>query len=90
EAELVVVGLPVSLDGRLHDQARNVQSFGERLRKRLGVPLVYADETLTTVRAEELLREAGVRPEQLRERIDAAAAAIILQDYLDVRHKGQA
>lgn len=88
-AELVVMGLPVSLDGQLHDQARNVQSFGERLRKRVSVPLVYADETLTTVRAEELLREAGVRPQQIRERIDAAAAAVILQDYLDARHKEQ-
>ena len=86
-AELVVVGLPVSLDGALHGQAQSVQTFAEKLRRRLPVPLVYADETLSTWRAEELLRASGVRPERIRERIDAAAAAVILQEYLDARRK---
>ncbi len=81
-AELVVAGLPVSLDGQLHSQARRVRAFAERLRQRLSVPLVYADEALSTVRAEERLRAAGIRPERIRERIDAAAAAVILEDYL--------
>jgi putative Holliday junction resolvase len=82
-AGLVVVGLPVSLDGQLHAQASRVQSFAEKLRKRLGVPMVYADETLSSVRAEEILRERGVRPDRRRRQIDAVAAAVILQDYLD-------
>jgi putative holliday junction resolvase len=86
-AELVVVGLPVSLDGTLHGQAQSVQTFAEKLRRRLPVPLVFADETLSTWRAEELLRASGVRPERIRERIDAAAAAVILQEYLDARRK---
>jgi len=81
-AGLVVAGLPVSLDGQLHGQARSVQAFAERLRQRLTVPLVDADESLSTVRAEERLRAAGVRPGRVRERIDAAAAAVILEDYL--------
>lgn len=84
-AGLVVVGLPVSFDGQLHAQARAIQTFAERLRARLAVPLVYADETLSTVRAHEALHAAGVRPERIRERIDAAAAALILQEYLDQR-----
>jgi putative Holliday junction resolvase len=88
-AEQVVVGLPVSFDGKLHTQAQSVQAFAEKLRARLSVPLVYADETLSTVRAEEQLRAAGVRPERIRERIDAAAAAVILQEYLDARHQEQ-
>ena len=86
EASLVVVGLPISLDGQLHSQARTVQRFGERLRRRLeapGIPLVYADEMLSTVRADERLREAGVRPQRIRERIDAEAAAVILKEYLN-------
>jgi putative Holliday junction resolvase len=82
-AGLVVVGLPVSFDGKLHAQAHAVQTFADKLRRAMPVPLVYADETLSTVRAEELLRAAGVRPDRMRERIDAAAAAVILQDYLD-------
>lgn len=89
----VVVGLPVSLDGQLHWQARTVRRFAERLRSRIGVPLVYVDETLSTVRAEEQLRAAGVRPDRIRERIDAVAAAVILEDYLEqqrraARHSG--
>jgi putative Holliday junction resolvase len=79
----VVVGLPVSFDGRLHAQARSVQAFAEQLSAQIAIPLVYQDETLSTVRAEDALRAAGVRPERIRERIDAAAAAIILQEYLD-------
>lgn len=86
----VVVGLPVSLDGALHGQARAVQAFAERLRKRIDVPLEFADEALSTVRAEEHLRAAGVRPERIRERLDAAAAAVILQDYLDQRRQTRA
>jgi putative holliday junction resolvase len=82
-AGLVVVGLPVSLDGELHTQARSVQSFAEKLRKRLGVPLVYADETLSSVRAEEIVRDQGNRPDRRRRHIDSVAAAVILQDYLD-------
>lgn len=85
EASLVVVGLPISLDGQLHGQAQSVQRFGERLRKLLDVPVVYADEMLSTVRAEERLRAAGVRPQRIRERIDAMAAAVILEEYLEQR-----
>jgi len=84
-AGLVVVGLPISFDGQLHAQARTIQAFAERLRKRLNVPVVYADESLSSVRAEEQLRAAGVRAERIRERLDSAAAAVILQDYLDQR-----
>jgi putative Holliday junction resolvase len=86
-AELVVVGLPVSFDGQLHAQARAIQSFAEKLRRRLSVPLVFVDETLSSVRAEERLREAGVRGPRIRERIDAEAAAVILSDYLDQRRR---
>lgn len=98
EVSLVVVGLPISLDGQLHGQARTVQRFGERLRRRLespgipgapGIPLVYADEMLSTVRAEERLRAAGVRPQRIRERIDAEAAAVILDEYLDQRRQAE-
>lgn len=92
EAEMVVVGLPVSFDGQLHAWARSVQSFAAKLQRRLSetgasVPLVFADETLSSVRAEERLREAGVRSERIRARIDAEAAAVILDDYLEQRRR---
>ncbi len=82
-ASAVVVGLPLSLDGSVSAQTRRVQAFAERLRARLRVPLTYWDERLSTVTAAEALRAAGVRPERIAERIDAAAAAVILQEYLD-------
>jgi putative Holliday junction resolvase len=88
-AALIVVGLPISLDRELHGQAQSVQAFAEKLRRRLSVPLVYADETLSTWRAEEMLRASGMRPERIPGRIDAAAAAVILQDFLDERHRQQ-
>lgn len=90
EAELVVVGLPVSFDGQLHGQARANQAFAEKLRRRITIPLIYADETLSSVRAEERLREMGVRPERIRERIDAEAAAVILEDVLEQRRRERA
>jgi putative Holliday junction resolvase len=82
-AELIVVGLPLSLDGVVREQARRVQRFGERLRSQVAVPVVYQDERLSTVTAAEALRAAGVRPDRIKERLDAAAAAVILRDYLD-------
>lgn len=85
----VVVGLPVSFDGQLHAQARAIQAFAAKLRARLAVPVVFADETLSSVRAEEQLRAAGVRPERIRERLDAAAAAVILQEVLDQRREAR-
>jgi putative Holliday junction resolvase len=81
----VVIGLPVSFDGQLHAQAHAIQAFAAKLSRRLGVSVVFADETLSSVRAEEQLRAAGVRPERIRERLDAAAAALILQEYLEQR-----
>lgn len=87
EAQLVVVGLPISFDGQLHGQARATQVFAEKLRRRITLPLIYADETLSSVRAEERLRQAGVRPERMRERVDAEAAAIILEDVLAQRRR---
>lgn len=92
QATLVVVGLPISFDGQLHSQAKSVQRFAERLRKLLEplhVPMVYADEMLSTVRAEERLRAAGVRADRMRERIDAMAAAVILEEYLDQRRQAK-
>lgn len=90
EAQLVVVGLPISFDGQLHGQARATQAFAEKLRARVNLPLIYADETLSSVRAEERLRQAGVRPDRLRERIDSEAAAVILEDVLEQRRRERA
>lgn len=81
--ERVVVGLPRSLSGALGPQAERVQRFGRALERRLSVPIVYWDERLTTVAAQRGLREAGVPSRRAREVVDAVAATLILQGYLD-------
>ena len=81
----VVVGLPRSLDGTPHEQTAEVLSFTDLLRAAVDVPVVHQDERLTSVEADARLaaRERSWRKRNAR--LDAAAAAVILQDYLDER-----
>lgn len=81
----VVVGMPWRLDGTAGPQAEKVKGFVESLRRAVDVPVVTWDERLTTVAAEDLLTDAGVRRRDRRARIDRAAATLILQGYLDSR-----
>lgn len=83
QVELVVVGLPRSLDGTLGPQAQSVQKFGEALGRSVSVPIAYWDERLTTVAANRTLREVGMSGARRRQEVDAVAAALILQGYLD-------
>jgi len=80
---LVVVGLPSRLDGSANEQTPRVQAFAELLRVRSGRPVVLQDERLTSHEADGLLamRERDWR--KRKKRLDAAAAAVILQEYLD-------
>jgi putative Holliday junction resolvase len=80
----VVVGLPLNMDGTRGPQAEKVLGFVEGLRRRLApVPVVTRDERLTTVEAEEKLREAGLGWKERKRVVDQAAAVVILQEYLD-------
>ena len=79
----VVVGLPLSLSGAIGPQAHLVQLFAERLKDVLTTPIHLFDERLTTVAAERMMLDLGMKPEQRKARIDEVAASIILQDFLD-------
>ena len=81
----LVVGLPRRLDGSPNDMTPRVQAFAERLRERTELPIVLQDERLTSREAESrlALREKDWRARKAR--LDAAAAAIILQEFLDGR-----
>jgi len=85
EVERVVVGHPRSLDGTIGEQAEKVEHYAAGLAEVLTVPVLLWDERFSTVSAERLMREAGSRGKKRRERVDAVAAAVILQDYLDSR-----
>jgi putative Holliday junction resolvase len=78
-----VVGLPVNMDGSEGPAARHARTFAARLAEALGVPVDLFDERLSTFEAEQRLRERGVRSRDLRERVDAEAAAVILQGWLE-------
>ena len=78
----IVVGLPLRLDGTHGGAADRVTAFISELRVALATPIVTQDERLTTRAADELLRAEGVPWQKRKERIDAYAAAIILEDYL--------
>jgi len=88
EVEKVVVGYPRSLNGSVGRQARKVKRYATRLAQALSVPVVLWDERLSTVTAEELMRGVGPKGRRKRQkRVDAVAAAVILQDYLDSKVK---
>lgn len=81
----LVVGLPLGLDGIENDWCAEVRTLGERLAERLSAPVAFVDERLTSVRAERAIRAVGLpRGErQRKDRVDAAAAQLILQAWLD-------
>ena len=79
-AERVVVGLPLSLSGEMGPQARRVTRYARALARALDVPVEFHDERYSTATAGALLVESGRKG---KVPIDAAAAAVILQDYLD-------
>jgi putative Holliday junction resolvase len=77
----IIVGLPFSMDGTLGAQAEKVRIFAEELSRHTDVPLEYRDERLSTVAAKRLVQK--VRKTNRETRYDSAAAALILQSYLD-------
>lgn len=80
---ILVVGLPLDAEGREGTQARWIRRYGQRAAAALGLPVVFWDESGSTLHAQEVMIEAGRSRRVRRSRIDAAAAAAILQDYLD-------
>ena len=83
EVGRLVLGEPVGLDGQRGEAAERVRRFGDRLAGITGLPVRLVNESLTTVEAQERLREAGVDPRREPGRIDAVAAQILLQEALD-------
>ncbi|HEY6169828.1 MAG TPA: Holliday junction resolvase RuvX [Verrucomicrobiae bacterium] len=83
QVELILVGLPRNMDGSYGPAALKVQDFVAALRNAITVPIQAVDERLTSVHAQKLLSQAGVKAKQQRGKVDQSAAAILLQGYLD-------
>ncbi len=83
--QALCVGLPRHKDGAESATAPAARAFGEALASRTGLPLRFADEHLSSAEGDRLLRERGVKPDKRKALLDAAAAAVILQDLLEGR-----
>jgi putative Holliday junction resolvase len=84
----MVIGLPLNADGSEGPQARRAQDFARVAERVVGVPVTLWDERLSTREAESIVRGQGRNLRRVRQRgeLDAVAAAVILQDYLDHHH----
>lgn len=83
EVAEIVVGLPLSMSGDSGAQVGKVRGFIRDLRSQTDLPIKTVDERLSTVQAQGMLRQSGRRRQRDRGQLDAAAAAVILQAYLD-------
>ena len=88
DAGLIVCGLPLNFDGTESVQTEKTKKFVELLRTKTQVPIVFEDERFTTVEAERVLIEGGVRRENRKQSIDSIAASYILEGYLNKKKKG--
>ncbi|HLS54277.1 MAG TPA: Holliday junction resolvase RuvX [Tissierellaceae bacterium] len=87
DVKKIVIGLPKNMNGTIGPQGEKVLKFGEKIKNKFNIDLIYMDERLTTVAAERILIEGDVRRENRRKLIDKVAATYILQSYLDSNRK---
>ena len=81
--DTIVIGLPINMDGSYGERVEKTKAFAEALKNHTTAKIVYQDERLTSLEAEEILIGQNVRREKRKQLIDQVAAAIILQSYLD-------
>lgn len=86
EVDRIVLGLPRNMNASEGERAEKTREFAQMLFRRTGIEPILWDERLTTVAADKLMMEAGIRRENRREYVDAIAASYILQGYLDYLH----
>jgi putative holliday junction resolvase len=83
EAGKLIIGLPLHMNGDEGIEAGRAREFARQLSRLTKIPIDFMDERLTSVEADRLMQEAGIKRDKRKARIDARAAAIILQTYLD-------
>ncbi len=86
-AQKIVVGLPLNMDGTEGERASKSRSFGKVLERVSGVPVAYFDERLTSMQAEEIMNGMGIKKDKQKNIVDQIAAQIILQGYMDANKK---
>ncbi len=89
QVERIVLGYPKNMNNTEGERCGKTNEFREMLERRTGLPVVLWDERLTTVSADRLMMETGVRRENRKKYVDEIAAVFILQGYLDYLHMNQ-
>lgn len=87
--QMVVVGHPLNMDGTAGERAQKCALFAEKLKELVDVPVVLWDERSTTVSAHQVLNETNTRGKKRKEVVDAVAATIILESYLNYRRNNK-
>ncbi|MDO5650459.1 MAG: Holliday junction resolvase RuvX [Gallicola sp.] len=87
EIKTVVVGLPLNMNGTLGPSGEKAKKFGEKLKNKYGVEIIFQDERMTSVSATRVLIEGNVRREKRKQYVDKIAAVFILQSFLDTVRK---
>lgn len=85
DAKMVVIGHPLNMNGSAGDRAQKCELFAEKLRELVDVPVILWDERSTTVSAHQILNDTNTRGKKRKEVVDAVAATIILESYLEYR-----
>ena len=83
DIEKLVIGLPVSMDGKKTQQTSKVEAFKEDLQNKISIPVILFDERLSSVSAKKSLISQGIKTGHNKSKIDQTAAAIFLQHFLD-------
>ena len=85
--ELIVIGMPYSMDGTENERTLITKNFGSQLQEFSKIKVVYEDERLSSYEAEEILKQNKVSPKDRKKQLDMLSAAIILEAYLNNRKK---
>ena len=83
DVRMIVLGLPLNMDESVGERAEATMAFRERLERRTSLPVVFSDERLTTVAADEMLSQMEIPAGDRKQYIDQVAASLILQEYME-------
>lgn len=89
QVDKIVLGLPKNMNGTEGERVEKTKEFQDMLFRRTGISVELWDERLTTIAADRIMMESGIRREHRKEHVDAVAASFILQGYLDYLKKDQ-
>jgi putative Holliday junction resolvase len=83
DVKVIILGLPLNMDDSAGERAVAAEDFGDKIRRRTGIPVILSDERLTTVESDEIMDRMEIRPENRKQYVDMIAANVILSEYME-------